>query len=387
VALSLVLLMGAGLLLRTIANLRAVDLGFIADRLVVADVNPHWTGYRGDRAVEFSRGLLEKLEVLPGVSSVSLSEHGVLTGKTNGTNLMRPEGFDAGPNGFPQTRWDVVGPQYFSTIGTPLVAGRDFSDRDDAAAPLVVAINEEMARLFFGDASPIGQRLVWGVGEGQTRFEIVAVARDVKQAGPREERQPRFYLPHLQLTRVRPGWVLGSTHYLVRAAGNPVGLAPAVRRVLESEDPRLSIVSLDTAPELVNRALVRERMVATLLVAFGVVAVGLACLGLYGVIAYHVAQRTNEIGVRLALGAQRVQVLSMMLYRPVIWIGAGVAVGIPAALVASRAAQDLLFELSATDAVSLSGAACAISVMGLLAAYISARRALRVEPLVALRGE
>ncbi len=173
----------------------------------------------------------------------------------------------------------------------------------------------------------------------------------------------------------------------MRTAGDPATLAPVLRERIRSEDPRLSVVSLDTGPELVSRTLVRERMLATLLVAFGALAVGLACLGLYGLIAYHVAQRTNEIGIRMALGAQRGDVLSAILRQGLGWIAAGIAVGIPLALSASRAAQGLLFGLSASDPGSLIGAAAVMSAMGLLAGYLPARRAMRVDPLIALRRE
>jgi predicted permease len=387
VAVSLVLLTGAGLFLRTIANLRDVDLGFTPEQLLILDVNPQAAGYRGDRAIALNRRLLHAIQVVPGVSSVSLSENGMLMGRDSSTNLMRPEGFVAGPEGFPRTHWDVVGPRYFSTIGTPLLSGRDFSDRDGVGSPLVVAINAEMARLFFAGANPIGQRLAWDVGGGQREFEIVAVTHDVKQSGPRDEPHMRFYLPYLQLPVVRNTWIVASTRFLVRTAADPAALARILRQLMSSEDPRLSVASLDIGPELVSRTLVQERMVATLLVAFGVLAVGLACLGLYGLIAYHVVQRTSEIGIRMALGAQRGEVLWVMLRRALVWIAVGVAAGIPLALSASRVAQGLLFGLSSADPGPLIGAAGVMSALGLLAAYIPARRATRVEPMIALRCE
>jgi predicted permease len=387
VAVSLVLLMGAGLLLRTIANLRDVDLGFAPERLIVLDVNPHAAGYAGDRAIALNRALLDRMKALPAVASVSMAENGVLMGRDSSTNLMRSEGFVAGPQGFPRTNWDVVGPGYFSTIGAPLVAGRDFTDQDTVGSPHVVAINEQLARVFFANANPIGKRLLWGEGSRQQALEVVAVARDVKQNGPRAEGQMRFYLPYFQLPVVRGNWILASSLFFVRTVGDPSSLAPALRQVISSEDPRLSIASLNIGPELVSRALVQERMVAILLVAFGLLAVGLACLGLYGLIAYHVVQRTSEIGIRMALGAQRRQVLWATLGRALVWIGVGVVLGVPLALSASRLARNLLFGLESTDTATLVASVLVMSAMGLLAAYLPARRASRVDPLIALRRE
>jgi predicted permease len=388
VAVSLVLLMGAGLFLRTIANLRDVDLGFAPRQLLIVDVNPQAAGYAGDRALALSRRLLEKMRSVPGVSSASLSENGVLMGRDNSTNLMHPPGFVAGPEGFPRAQWDVVGPEYFSTLGTPLLSGRDFHERDDVGAPRVIAINEEMARVLFAEANPIGRHLVWGEeGEVQKELEIVAVTRDVKHSGPRDTPESRFYLPYFQMPAVRPNWILASTRFLVRTAASPASVAPALRQLVSSEDARLSVASLDLGSDLVSRTLVQERMVATLLVAFGVLAVGLACLGLYGLIAYDVVQRTSEIGIRMALGAQPGHVLWVTVRRGLAWVAAGVAAGIPLALSASRVARGLLFGLGATDAGALIGAACVMAAMGLLAAYIPARRASRVDPLIALRME
>jgi predicted permease len=384
VAISLVLLMGAGLFLRTLANLRDVDLGFTPDRLLIVDVNPQAAGYRGDRAIALTRALVDRFRAVPGVSSVSLSEHGALMGRDSSTNVMRAQGSIAGPEGFPRAQWDVVGPGYFSTIGTRIVSGRDFSERDDAGSPLVIAINEEMARVFFAGDNPIGRRLVWG-DEASKPLEIVAVTRDLRQRGPRQDPQARFYLPYLQLPVIRPNWTLASTRVLVRTAIDPASIAPILRDVIPSVEPKLSVARLDLGADLVGRTLVQERMVATLLVAFCLLAVGLACLGLYGLIAYHVAQRTNEIGIRMALGAQRGDVLRMTLQHGLVWVGAGVALGVPLALAVSRVAQGLLFGLSATDPVTLIAATGVMVAMGLLAGYIPARRASRVDPLTALR--
>jgi hypothetical protein len=246
-------------------------------------------------------------------------------------------------------------------------------------------INEEMGRRFFPDADPIGQRLVWS--DDDKAFAIVGVARDVKQNGPRDEPHMRFYLPYFQLAEVRPSWILAGTRFLVRTADNPTVLAPIVSELIRSEDSRLSITRVEIGSQLVSRTLGQERMIATLLVAFSGVAVGLACLGLYGLIAYRVVRRTSEIGLRMALGAQRGDVVRETLRSAVVWIAAGVAIGIPLALSMTRLVQSQLFGLRAGDLRTLLVAASLMFAMGLLAGCVPARRAARVDPLVALRYE
>jgi predicted permease len=384
VALSLVLLMSAGLFLRTLANLRDVDLGFAAERLLILDVNPHAAGYTGEGFLALTARLLGRLAEIPGVSSASVAENGVLMGRNSSTNLMRAAGFVAGPEGFPRTHFDWIGPRYFATMGIPLLAGREFGERDDARATPVVAINEEMARRFFGDANPIGERLLWGAAGS---LEIVAVTGGVRHSGPRDDVQMRFYLPLLQLPQIRPNWIPASSRLVVRTAADPAAIAPVLRQAVASEEPRLSVASLDAGPDLVSRTLVQERMVATLLAAFAVLAAGLACLGLYGLMAYHAVQRTSEIGIRMALGAAPDAVLRGILGQGLRWIAAGVAIGVPLALSASRLARNLLFGLSPADPATLAGAAAVMSLIGLLAGYVPARRASRVDPAVALRHD
>ena len=384
VALSLVLLMSAGLFLRTLANLRDVDLGFAPERLLIVDVNPHAAGYTGERFLALSARLLDRLAQIPGVSSASVAENVVLMGRNSSTNLMRPVGFLAGPEGFPRTHFDWVGPRYFATMGIPLLAGREFGERDDARATPVVAINEEMARRFFGDANPVGKRLLWG---DTGSLEIVAVTGGVRHSGPRDEVQMRFYLPLFQLPQIRSNWIPASSRLVVRTAADPAAIAPVLRQAVAAEEPRLSVASVDAGPDLVTRTLVQERLVATLLAAFGALAAGLACLGLYGLMAYQAVQRTSEIGIRMALGAPPDAVLRAILGQGLAWIAAGVAVGAPLALSGSRLAGNLLFGLSPADPGTLAGAAAVMALLGLLAGYIPARRASRVDPAVALRHD
>jgi predicted permease len=385
VAVSLVLLMGAGLFLRTLTNLRDVDLGFVPERLIVLNVNPQAAGYSGQRATLVTHALLERLRTTPGVVAASYSENGVLFGRDSSTDLIRPLAFPVSSEGYPRASWDVVGPLYFSTMGIP-IAGRDFTDRDNDSSPPVVAINETMARRFFAEANPIGQRLVWG-DDKPREFEIVAVARDVKQRSPRDEPQLRFYLPYRQLSVTRPSWTLASVQFMVRTAADPAAMTTVLIRAISLEDRRLSVSNAYVAPELIDRALVQERMIAKLSIAFGALAVALACIGLYGLIGYQVVQRTNEIGIRMALGAQRRHVLWATLRRALVWTIAGTALGIPLALIASRTIESLLFGLSPMDVTTLCAAAAIMLALGALAAFIPARRASLVDPLVALRYE
>jgi predicted permease len=387
VAISVVLLTGAGLFLRTIANLHHVNLGFDPGHLLIVDTNPQAAGYRGERAVALNRRLLDRITALPGVSSVSVAEDGVLMGRDSSTNLMRPAGFVAGPAGFPRMHFDWVGPRYFATMGIPLVSGRDFTDRDDVGSTAVVAIDEEAATVFFAGKNPIGRRLLWGSGPQQQALEIVAVTDDVKQSGPRDAPQLRFYLPYFQMLQIRSSWSPASTRFLVRTAADPRTLAAPLRQVIPSEDPRLSIGGVTMGSDLVRQSVVQERAVAVLLVVFAVLAVALASVGLYGLIAYQVARRTSEIGIRMALGARGADVIWTILRGSVAWIAAGMVIGIPVALIASRLTQGLLFGVSIGDPSTLVAAVGVLFAVGVLASYLPARRVLRIDPAVALRGE
>ena len=231
---------------------------------------------------------------------------------------------------------------------------------------------------------PIGRRLLWG-DDKQTDFEVIAVVRDVKQSGPRDRPHLRFYLPYSQLSKTRPSWDLASVQFLVRTAADPVAMQRTLERAVVAEDPRLSADGISIGLELVERALVQERLIATLSVVFGLLGAGLACIGLYGLIGYQVVQRTSEIGIRMALGAERSQVLWATLRRALVWTSGGILLGIPIAFVVSRAAESLLFGLSATDVTTLAGAAVLMLACGFVAACIPAHRAASIDPLTALR--
>ena len=351
------------------------------------NVNPRAAGYSRDQAV----GVTHRIARAPAVCAERQRRQ--LFGERRDVRTRQQHqpdaagGILAGAEGFPRAQWDVVGPLYFSTMGIPLVAGRDFSQRDDESSPRVVAINETMAQRFFAGANPIGRRLVWG-DDKPTDFEIVAVVRDVKPAGPRDEPHLRFYLPVSVNCRKRgpPGsWPACSFSCGQRAIPSPCcahSSRPSPPSILDCPSNGASI-----GPELVDRTLVQERMIATLSIAFGMLGVGLACIGLYGLIAYHVVQRTSEIGIRMALGAERSQVLWATLRRALSWTAGGIVLGIPLAVSLSWIAESLLFGLSPTDTATMAGAAIAMLAFGLLAAYIPAHRASRIDPLAALRYE
>jgi predicted permease len=383
VALALVLVFGAALFLRTLGNLRHVNLGFAPERLVILDMAAKPAAYRDVEYATVCRRLLQQMATLGGVASVTMSENGALAGRDSGTNRMRPEDFVPGAEGIPQARYDMVGPEYFGTMGISRLAGRDIDAGDEASAPRVVAINEHMARRFYGTRNPVGSRMLWGIGDSQRAYEVIAVVRNVKHRGLRDEDELRFYVPYFQ----HPERQLAGARFIVRTTAAPEALVDRLRQTIRAEDKRLSIGSVDVATDLVDRTLVRERMIATLSLAFGALALVLACVGLYGLIAYRVARRTREIGVRMAFGAARRSVLAMVVRQDLALVLAGILAGVPLALAASRLARSMLFGVSAADAATLAGSIAAIALAGLLAGLVPAWRATRIDPATALRHE
>jgi predicted permease len=382
VAMSLVLLMGAGLFLRTLLNLRNVDLGFAPESLLIVDVNPLAAGYRDGAYGTLCKRLLERLNAIPGVASATFSENGVLTGRDADTHHLRPDDFVASDD-LPDIRFDAVGPAYFKTLGIPLLAGRDIDAHDDASGRRVIVINEALARLFFAGANPIGRQMLWGVGENSRAVEIVGVARDVKQHGPRDRTEPRFYVPYSQHGAAE----LGSARFMLRTAANPAAVLSLARQATASLDKALPIVSVDTGIGLEDRTLLQERMIATLSSAFAVLAVALACIGVYGLMAYRVVQRTSEVGIRMALGATPQHVLWLVLRQDLAWIAAGIAIGAPLAMAVSRLVHGLLFGVEGTEPATLMAAIVVMTSVGIVAGSAPALRAAQVEPAVSLRHE
>jgi predicted permease len=377
VALSLTLLVGATLLVRTLRNLKSEDLGLERERLLLVWTLPNQTGRQGPALSALFWTIQERLAALPGVVSASSSITGLLTGASGGPTL-RAEGSAQ------EIRVDATmtaGPRFFETIGQPLRAGREFTRPDSDPTRRVVIINESLARRLFGNESALGRRLISGRGSEAPSYEIVGVAKDAKYRTPREQSGLMTYWP------IAEGNRLPRLCLIVRAAGSPASIAANVRQELRQIEPNLPVLKVDTIDEQLDALLFQERLLTNLSTFFGVLAVLLACLGLYGVMSYSVARRTHEIGIRLALGATPAGVLRLVL-KESLWLAlAGIALGVPAALALTRTMKTLLFGVSATDPVTFAALALLLTAVALLACYIPARRATRVDPMVALRHE
>jgi predicted permease len=398
VTISLVLLVGAGLFLQTLHNLRATGPGFSVTRLIGFRVDPSLSGYTTERAKQFYQRLTDELGALPGVQSVALASVRVLEDDRDAGVTI------AGARSGERPRLAVpylndVSPGYFTTLGVPILAGRDFTradwrqvprlrDPQDPASeaigtsPTVAIINDSFARRHFPGENPLGRHLGYGIDPGTaTPMEIVGVVRDMKYRGLRDEKREQLFLPYLGSQVVR-----AMTVHL-RAAGDPAALMTAAAAKVRALDPELPIFGMRSMEAHLDRVLANERMIADLSAAFGLLATLLAMMGLYGVLSYTVAGRTREIAVRLALGARRGDVIALVMRDVVVLVAAGLAGGIAAALALTRLVTSQLFGVDPHDPLTLALAAALLSLVACAAGYLPARRASRVEPMVALRSE
>jgi predicted permease len=280
--------------------------------------------------------------------------------------------------------WHMVGPDFFSTTGIPILAGRDINEHDSGNGERAGVINETMARKFFPNSSPIGQRAFVHTEAGQVPFVIVGVVQDSKQRSPKEKVLPRFYVPYFN--PIGDDWADGAA-ILVRTAGAPSSLSSAIRDVVKQAAANLPPVTMETLDQRLADSLVTDRMIAELSGAFGLLAVILVCIGLYGIVAYATSGRTTEIGIRIALGAQRSGILWLILRESLLLVLMGAAIGVPLVFATGKWISSLLFGLQPADAPTLSSAIALMFVVGVLASYIPARRATRVDPMVALKCE
>jgi predicted permease len=379
IALSLVLLVGAGLFARSLYKLKDVDPGFRTDHLLSFTIDASLNGYSEPQMQVLFKRLEDSLAQIPGVRAVGSVEIPPLSGDGS-TNTVRVEGYVPKPQEDmnPYSNW--IGPGYFSTMGIALIAGREFTRRDDATAPPVAVINESMARYFFGQKNAIGLHLGMGRG-GKLGIEIVGVVRDGKYRNLREQPERTVYFPWTQ----DPG--IQDVTFFARGAGDAAALGGELRGAVAALDPNLPVYGLKTMQTEIDDSIYIDRMIAALSSFFGGLATLLAAIGLYGVMAYSVARRTREIGLRMALGAERGHVVWLVMREVTLLAGIGVAVALPIAYGLGRAVNSQLYGVQPADFAVLAGGTLLLSLVAGVAGYVPARRASRVDPLVALRYE
>lgn len=378
VALSLPLLVSAALLLRTLQNLRAFDTGFSKENVLLASVNPSLNGYSKERTAAFYEELMAKTRALPGVKFASLASDSPISGGWDQNGIV-VEGYT--PREGERMTSDVtyVSPDYFKSLEIPFLTGRDFDERDRLGAPKVVIVNEKMAKHYFGDTSnALGKRI--GLDDVPD-MTIVGVVKDAQYINLRESQRRHFYVPVTQDSS------LTNLTLHVKTSSDPNIVAEQLRVQLKTLDPHLPLYNIKTLSTEIDESLIQERMVTWLSTAFGLLATLLTALGLYGVLTFSVARRTREIGIRIALGAQRRDVFRLIMIRGVILVAVGVAIGLGTSLAFSRFLSSLLFGVTPNNVTTLVGVSVGLIAVALLACYIPARRATRVDPLIALRYE
>jgi putative ABC transport system permease protein len=381
IALSLMLLIGGGLMMRSFLRLTSVDPGFDPRGVLAATIPLAGARYSSDeqRAAFFQR-LTTQVSSLPGVKSASAINHLPLGGDV-WTFGFTVEGRPAPPNAErPSAVYRVVRPDYFRTMGAALLRGRDFTERDDDSSPGVVIVNEALARRQWPGEEPLGQRITVG-GAGNTPREVVGVVRDLKQGEWSSEPKPEMYLPHSQAASPR-GMTL-----VVRASSDLSGIEPLIRREVWAIDRDLPVSQVMSMEMVVAESVGQQRFNTLLIGGFAAVALLLAAAGVYGVMSYAVAERTHEIGVRMALGARGRDVLGMVIRQGLVLTLFGLAVGLAGALALARVMTGILYEVSTTDPLVFGGVAAALTLSALLACYVPARRATKVDPMLALRHE
>ena len=378
VAVSLTLLVGAGLFLQTLVNLRNVDVGFDPNNLVVFHLNLPPTTYPQARLKTFLPEMLARFNAVPGVKSAALSQQGLLAGSES-TSTIWVDRHKYSP-GEPHDIYRlVVSPDFTETMGIPLIAGRGLSDRDGPDAPKVVMVNQAAAKKFFGVANPVG--LHFGFSAEQAgQVEVVGLVRDAKYNDLREAEAPTVYQPFMQQ-------IPSSQTFEVRTAGEPLSIVGALREAVRQMDPEIPITNVTTQTASIEQRYAQETLLAQAYAIFGAIALIVAAIGLFGLMSYSVARRTNEIGIRMALGAEPMTVLRHVMGESMTLVAIGIVAGVGLAFATGRLVSSLLFGVTMFSPETLAAAMAVLSAVSAAASYLPARRASKVDPLVALRSE
>jgi predicted permease len=376
VAISLLLLVAAGLFVRTLSNLQAIAVGFNPDNVLLFELNAPQAGYAVPEAAAFYEDLRVRFAAMPGVRAATLSHQSIITAGRQLPIIV---------NGAPTTITRILqaGPEFFATMQIPLRLGRPIEDRDQRSqGPVAVVVSDLFAREYFRDENPIGRRIQLG-GRVPQELEIVGVAASVRYGGLKEEIPPVVYIPYARL-EFPP---LRQMTYALRTDGDPLSHVNAVRRIVQAAGPRVPVTNVKTQAAEIDQTINQEIVFARLCSAFALLALLIACVGLYGTMSYAVARRTNDIGIRMALGARRGRVIWMVLREACTLTALGLAISVPVALGTSRLLESFLFNLKPNDPASLAVAAVILVTAALLAGYAPSWRASRISPMVALRQD
>jgi predicted permease len=379
VALSLILLICAGLFIRSTRNVQEMNPGFESKRIMLASVDVGLQGYDETRGRGFFKQLVERIESLPGVEAASIGGPLPLDAYNNGANLFIEGYVPRYENERIEVGYSIVGHNYFQAMNTPIVKGRAFIEHDEQTSPRVAVVNETLAKRFWPNESPIGKRVQLGK-PGSPYLEVVGVAMDGKYILLGEPPTEYMFLPHAQNYD-------GKMTVIARTSGNPENLAEAIRQEVAKLDSELPVYGVKTMPKFLDRILSGPKSIAALATVFGLVALLMASVGLYGVMSYSVAQRTREVGIRMALGARTGNVLRLVLKEGLILIGAGITIGLVMAALVSRLLGSILYGISSTDLVTFLTIPILLAAVALVASYLPARRATKVDPMIALRYE
>jgi predicted permease len=374
IGLSVLLVFGAGLMIRTTMNLRAVDPGFNVEKLLVFQLNPGQAGYGGQDRISYFDRISDALTGLPGTRCVAFSSRGLLAGGMDGSSFSLPDRTDLSKNPFAHRL--VVSDGFFETLGLPLLSGRVFNASDSQNAVHCAIANETFAQLYFPEGDVLGQRIEMN---GET-YHIVGLCRDIRSVRLREDVPATLFFPYRQHDH-------GNMTYMLRSDGSPMALVPALRKLVTRIDRDIPLEGVATQQQVIDRSIMAERLLALVCGALSILALALSCIGLFGLMAYHVARRIPEIGIRMALGARARDIAWPILREALVLAALGLAFGIPAALALTRLMRNLIFGVKSYDPLTVVGSIALLLVVALLAAWIPARRAAGIAPMEALRCE